>query len=167
MNAVGLGVRRARARDAGQVAEFVNRAFNGQISIDRDAVIARLGDVGFLLVEENAALRGLLGWHVENLVVSVTDLIIWPPSDHQRVGQTLFREMERAAADLQAEAAVLFVPQDYPSEMSSFLESLGYVTRTVEELPNAWREVAYRAGRNEEEDIPVKELRPDRVFSPL
>lgn len=167
MDAVSLGVRRARASDAEQVAKFVNRAYNGQIRIDRDAVIARLGDVGFFLAEEDAALGGLLGWHVENLVVSVTDLVIWPPSDHQRVGRTLFSAMERAATDLQAEVAILFVPAGCPSEMSSFLESLGYVARAVEDLPSAWREVAYRAGRDDDEGIPLKELRPDRVLRPL
>lgn len=167
MGTGSLEVRRARARDAQEVGEFVNRAFNGQVRIDGDAVIARLGDVGFLLAEEDATLRGLLGWHVENLVVSVTDFFIWPTSHHQSVGHRLISEMERAAADLQAEAAILFVPRAYPPQMALFFESLGYVAQPVEALPPVWREVAHIAGRDDSEDIPVKQLRPERVTRPL
>jgi len=162
-----LHVRRARPSDAEQIAGFVNQALDRGALVDRDAVIARLGDVGLLLAEEPGALRGLLGWRVENLVACVVDLIISPARQRQGVGRVLFEEMEKAAADLQAEAAILFLPPVYPAELSSFLEELGYVPRKVATLRSAWREMAYEVGRDDSDEIPVKELAFDEVSRPL
>jgi len=162
-----LHVRRARAKDAEQIAEFVNRALEKDGLVDRRAVIARLGDVGLLLAVEKGAVRGLLGWRVENLVACVVDLIISPARFRRAVGRVLFEEMEEAAADLQAEAAILFLPPAYPPELAAFLEELGYLSRAVETLRPAWQEMAYQAGRDDRDEIPVKELSSDEVSRPL
>jgi N-acetylglutamate synthase-like GNAT family acetyltransferase len=167
MDSQHLQVRRARPSDAEQIAEFVNKALERDGLVDRHAVVARLGDVGLLLAEEDRTLRGLLGWRVENLVACVVDLIISPAQDRQRVGRRLFEEMEEAAADLHAEAAILFLPPAYPDELASFLEDLGYAPRSVATLRSAWREMASEAGRDDSDEIPVKELSSDEVSSPL
>jgi len=162
-----LQARRARPSDAAQIADFVNRALEQDGLLDRGAVIGRLGDVGLLLAEEDGALRGLLGWRVENLVACVVDLIISPARCRETVGWVLFEAMEEAAKDLQAEAAILFLPPAYPAELADFLEQLGYVPRIVETLRPAWQEMAYQADRDEGDEIPVKELSADEVSRPL
>jgi len=162
-----LVVRRAQAGDAERVASFVNRALHGRVRVEPRGVIARLGDVGFLVAEEDDALLGFIGWHVENLVACVTDLLIWPDRQRELVGRALFEEMEAQAMDLQAEAVLLFLPPSRFSELMPFFEALGYQLRTVSELPRAWREMAYQAGREDEDHMPVKQLRSDRVIRPL
>ncbi len=162
-----LVVRRARADDAERVADFVNRALHGRVTIEPRTVMARVGEVGFLVAEEDHKLLGLLGWHVENLVACVTDLLIWPARERQRVGRALFKAMESAALSLQAEAALLCLPPPRVSELIVYLEDSGYLLHTVKELPRAWRAMAHRVGYEDEDKVPVKELRSDRVVRPL
>ncbi len=160
-------VRRARASDLGRIAGFVSRALPGDRVVGVPAVIARLGEVGFLLAEEDGRLVGLIGWSVENLVARVTDLLIRPSRKRVDVGSALFREMEDAAARLEAEAIVLFVPRGSRPELIEFGRALGYEPRVVGRLPQEWRETAYEAGREDHDEIPLKELRSRRVLRPL
>jgi N-acetylglutamate synthase-like GNAT family acetyltransferase len=162
-----LVVRRAQASDAGRVADFVNRALRGRVTVQPRAVISRLGEVGFLVAQEDDALLGLVGWHVENLVACVTDVLIWPAHEREVVGRALFEEMEAQAIDLQAETALLFLPPSRFSELMPFCASLGYRLHRVGELPRAWREMAHQAGREDDDQMPVKQLRSDRVVRPL
>ena len=160
-------VRRARANDVERVANFVDRALGGRGVIEVEKVITRLGDVGFFLAEQDGEVVGLIGWSVENLVGRVTDLLIWPSDRRDDVGSALFREMEDAAMGLEAEAVVLFLPPSSRSELIEFGKTLGYEPRTVADMPRAWRETAYEAGREDDDEILVKQLRSQRVTSPL
>jgi hypothetical protein len=75
--------------------------------------------------------------------------------------------MEKGAVELQAEAALLLLPPSRLSELLPFCESFGYELRRVADLPGAWREIAQQAGLDDRDEIPVKELRADRVARPL
>ena len=162
-----LTVRRARARDAERLAVFISRALGGRTSVQPRRVIARLGDVGVLLAEDDGRLLGLTGWRVENLVACVTDLIILPASRRLQIGRALFEAMEDAASDLQAEVAMLFLPPARPPELSAFLDQIGYQSRRVDELPRAWQEVASQVGLGDDDVLPIKHLRSESVFRPL
>lgn len=167
MDGQDVVVRRAHAADAQRVADFVNRALCGRVDVRARAVVERLGEVGFLLAERSDALLGLIGWRVENLVACVTDLLIWPAGERERVGRALLGEMEAGATELQVEAALLFLPPARLSDFVAFCEASGYRLCTVRELPRVWREMAHQAGRADDDDIPVKQLRSDRVVRPL
>ena len=167
MDERGVLVRRVRANDVERVASFVSRALGGRDGIEAEKVIARLGDVGFFLAEQNGEIVGLIGWSVENLVGRVTDLLVWPSDRREEVGSALFREMEAAAIGLEAEAVVLFLPRSSRSELIEFGKALGYEPQTVADMPRAWRETAYEAGRADGDEILVKQLRSQRVTSPL
>ncbi|MFW6135448.1 MAG: GNAT family N-acetyltransferase [Chloroflexota bacterium] len=160
-------VRRARASDLARIARFVSRALGGDRVVDVPAVRGRLGEVGFLLAEEDGRLVGLIGWSVENLVARVTDLLIRPSRRRIDVGSVLFREMEDAAARLATEAIVLFLPRGSRPEVIEFGRALGYEPRVVGRLPQEWRETAYEAGRGDRDEIPLKQLRSRRVVRPL
>ncbi|MGD2164151.1 MAG: hypothetical protein PVH50_01335 [Anaerolineae bacterium] len=162
-----LVVRRAKAGDAERVSGFLNRALGGRMHVDPIIVTERLGDVGILLAEQGGMLRGLMGWNVENLVVCVTDMLIWPAGGREWVGDLLFEEMEASATELEAEAALLLPPRPCPPELLEYCQSLGYELRTVGELPRTWREMAQEAGRDAEGHVLVKRLRSDRVVRPL
>lgn len=167
MDSRDVVVRRVRANDVEGVANFVDRALGGCGAIEVEKVMDRLGDVGFFLAEQDGRIVGLIGWSVENLVARVTDLLVWPSDRRDAVGSALFREMEDAALGLEAEAVVLFLPRSSRSELIEFGKALGYEPQTVANMPRAWRETAYEAGREDDDEILVKQLRSQRVTSPL
>jgi dephospho-CoA kinase len=162
-----LAVRRAKAGDAGTITAFVNRALMGHGAVDERAVIERLGSVGFLLAEWDGHLVGMLGWQAENLVARVTDLLVGPAPERLAVGRALFSEMERVAAELQCEAALLFLPRSNPPQVVEFCKALGYEPRAVAGLPRVWQEAAREAGIGDDEAVLMKQLRARRVTRPL
>lgn len=159
--------RRAYASDGERIARFVNRALGGRVDIDAQAVTMRTGDVAFFLAEQDGRLAGLLGWHVEDLVVRVTDLLLWSGRERVQIARALLEAMESAAVDLQAEAAFLLLPRSGGPVLVEFCRALGYEPRLVAELPTFWRETAHQAGRADDETLLLKQLRSDHVVRPL
>ena len=163
----GVVVRRAGVPDAGAIANFVSAASQGRPRIDEVEVIERFSNVGFLLAEQGGTLAGIMCWQAENLVVGVTDLLIWPAGVREQVGAALFSGMERAAAELECEAALLFLPQPAPPVLVDFCKGFGYDVESVLELPRPWREAAYQAEVGDNEALLLKRLREAPVSRPL
>lgn len=163
---VGVTVRRARPSDAPRIAEFVNRAGAGKKPITPQDVLERFGVVGFLLAEKDGELVGLLGWQVENLVVRVTDFLIFPAHLRLVAGRALLTAMEQAAQELLCEAAILIVPNNVPREVLQFWEAFGYTPRDLDSLPKAWREAAREANPATDRVI-LKQLREERILHPV
>ncbi len=159
-------VRRARPSDVDQIAAFVNRVRPQGPPVSREAVLQRLGAVGFFVAEAGQEMVGLLGWQVENLVARVSDFLIYPHRFRVSAGRALLTEMEKAAQELQAEAAVLFMPADTPQEAIGYWEAFGYSFQEVLRLPKAWREAALEANPAAEWVV-LKQLRSDRVLRPI
>jgi N-acetylglutamate synthase-like GNAT family acetyltransferase len=151
-------VRRAGVPDAGAIAQFVSAASQGNSQVDEVEVIERFGSVGFMLAERVGVLAGMVCWQAENLVVSVTDLLVWPASVREQVGAALFSEMERAAAEL---------PDPAPPALVEFCRGFGYEERLVLDLPRAWREAAYQLEVGDNETLLLKRLREAPVSRPL
>ena len=162
-----ITVRRAKVSDAGRIAAFVNRAWRGQQEVNEQVVIARFGSVGSLLAERDGNLVGMLGWQVENLVVRVTDFLIWPAPERIAAGRALLSKMEQAATELQCEVALLFPPRPSPPDLVEFCKMFGYVPQIVADLPKAWQEAAREARIGDDETVLMKQLRSDRVLYPL
>jgi N-acetylglutamate synthase-like GNAT family acetyltransferase len=160
-------VRRAGVPDAGAIAQFVSAASQGNSQVDEVEVIERFGSVGFMLAERVGVLAGMVCWQAENLVVSVTDLLVWPASVREQVGAALFSEMERAAAELECEVALLFLPDPAPPALVEFCRGFGYEERLVLDLPRAWREAAYQLEVGDNETLLLKRLREAPVSRPL
>jgi hypothetical protein len=159
--------RRAQSSDGERVAGFVNTALRGRVEVDPETVIARLGDVGFFLAEQEGRMTGLLGWQVEDLVACVTDLLIWSPRKPMPIGQALLSEMETAAIELHAEAVLLLLPKSSGPELIRFCGALGYEQQVVGDLPRSWRQRAHETGREDGETVFVKLLRSEQVVRPL
>lgn len=161
-----ITVRRARPSDAERIAAFVNRTQPQGPPVARETVLLRFGTVGFFIAEAGEELVGLLGWQVENLVVRVTDFLIFPVRYRVTAGHALLTAMEDAARELQCEAAILFMPADTPQDVLTFWEAFGYGFREVINLPRAWREAA-REFRGGGDWVVIKQLREDRVLRPI
>jgi len=160
-------VRRAKPKDAHRIAAFVSRASPGRPKVDRQKVIDRFGSVGFLLAERDDAIVGMLGWQAENLVVRVTDLLVQPASERLAATQALLSEMERAADELQCEAALLLPPHPPSPDLIEFSATFGYEPQIVADLPRAWHDAAHEAQLAEEDTVLVKQVREKRVIRPL
>jgi len=162
-----ITVRRARVRDADRIAAFVNQHRRNEHKISEQSVIARFGTVGFLLAERGDDLVGLLGWQAENLVVRVTDFLVWPAAERLTVGQALLSEMERTAHELQCEVVLLFLPSQRSPHLAEFCEAFGYAPKIVSNLTKAWQEAAHDARFGDDETVLMKPLRSDRVLRPI
>jgi N-acetylglutamate synthase-like GNAT family acetyltransferase len=160
-------VRRAQVGDADKIVAFVNAIWQGRLEIDRMTVVERLGSVGFLVVEHDGGLVGMLGWQAENLVVRVTDFLVGAVTERVAIGQALLAEMEKAAAELECEVALLFLPRSAPPALIEFYETLGYETQVVADLPKAWHEAALERRLGGDDSVMVKQLRDQRVLRPL
>ncbi len=161
-----IKIRRARPSDAELIAEFVNRAHPKGPPVTREDVIGRFGFVGFFISEAEGEMVGLLGWQVENLIARVTDFLVYPTRYRLTAGRALLTAMEQAALELQAEAALLFMPANTPREVLAFWEAFGYHFQEVAGLPRAWREAAQETNPAGEWVV-LKQLREEQVLAPL
>jgi len=158
-------VRKANLKDAETIANFVNRA-HPEAKVTRLSVAERFSQVGFMLAEHEGEVVGLLGFQVENLVIRVTDFLIAPAVDRVVAGKALVPAMEEAGADLQVEAAILFLPPDPSQDLVEYWKSFGYERRAIADMHRAWREAAAEWDAAKEE-VMVKQLREDVTRKPM
>ncbi len=163
--AAEIQINRARLADAQAIADFVNRAHEEEV-VGRLDVAQRFGQVSFMLAMDQDQLIGLMGWQVENLVIRIADFLIAPGIDSVSVGEKLVAEVEDAGEQLQAEAAMLFLPLNPSSELTTYWEHLGYEYRAVADVSRAWREAVKEWDKNATE-VMVKQLRQDLVRRPI
>jgi dephospho-CoA kinase len=124
------------------------------------------GDKAYMLLQLEGKLVGLAGWQVENLVVRTSDLYLEAGLDVGRALETLVAEVERASADLQCEASLLFPPPDLASQETVWTR-MGYIRRTPEALGvQAWEDAASES-MPRDATLFFKQLRQDRVLRPI
>jgi N-acetylglutamate synthase-like GNAT family acetyltransferase len=160
-----IQVERARLADSKAIAQFVSHA-HGEEIVQRLDVAQRFSQVSFMLGVRESEIVGLLGWQVENLVVRITDFLVAPGVDLFGVGDLLIAEVEDAGRELQAEAAMLFLPPDPSEGLCSYWEHFGYEYRAVTDIPRAWREAAAEWEQDATE-VMVKQLREELVRRPI
>jgi N-acetylglutamate synthase-like GNAT family acetyltransferase len=160
-----IQVERARLADSKAIARFVNDA-HGQEVVERLDVAQRFSQVSFMLGMRDDDIIGLIGWQVENLVIRMTDFLIAPGIDLFAVGDALIAEVEEAGIELQAEAAMLFLPPNPSEGLCSYWEHFGYEYRSVVDIPRAWREAAAEWNQDASE-VMVKQLREELVRRPI
>ncbi len=162
----GMEVRKARLKDAEAIANFVNRA-HPDSAVTRLSVSERFSQVGFMIAEEAQQMTGLIGFQVDNLVIRVTDFLLAPGVDRVAVGRALVAAMEAAGVELQAEAAMLYLPENPSASLISYWKSFGYAPRAVADFQHrAWREAAseWSAGT---EEVVTKQLRDEIARKPM
>ncbi len=162
-----IRVRRGSPRDASAIAAFITQATSGQKSLTRNDVMEAFGDKAYMLVEYGEALTGLVGWKVENLVARVDEFYVLPGAPLDKMSPPLLDAVEKAAQELQSEAALVFVPLPIAQMAAQALSGAGYVPQVTEKLGvAAWKEAA-------KESMPpgtamlFKKLREDRVMKPI
>ena len=159
-------VRRARPRQAAEIAAFINAVGNGGKRLKREDIMEAFGEKAFLLLLRDERLLGLAGWQVENLVARTGEITVSPEVPLEQGVRLLLDEVERASKELQCEASLLFLPPEL-ARREAVWNALGYEPRRIESLSvSAWREAA-------KESMPAgtqmlfKQLRKDRVLRPV
>ena len=150
-----LSVRRAKLSDVESMAAFLQAASRstGETApyVTPENIVARFGQVGFLLALEGEAIVGLAGWQIENLVVRVTDLVVRADAGMEAVAQKLVDAMEREARALMAEVILLFLPHRPSPKLVAFFRALGYELVARTDLRPLWRDAVEEFGANVEQ----------------
>jgi dephospho-CoA kinase len=131
-----------------------------------DDVMEGFGDKAYMLLQLDGKLVGLAGWQVENLVTRTTDIFLEEHVNPQKAIETLIKEVERASAELQSEASLIFPMNELAAQEETW-KQLGYEKRTPETLGvQAWQDSATES-LSTESTLLFKQLRQDRVLRPI
>jgi dephospho-CoA kinase len=161
-----LQVLRGRPRDSAAIAALISRVRGDKAAVTAADVMEAFGEKGFLMLKTGDELRGVIGWQVENLVARTTDFILERGLALERAVPALVQEMERASADLQCEASLIFVEPALVRH-DALWRRLGYVRCQPHELEaQAWQDAA-KESMPEGSVLLFKKLREDRVLRPI
>ena len=161
-----LVVRRGRPQDADEIARFITRVTHGRKRMSRSDVMAAFGEKAYLLVERDTQLVGVAGWQVENLVTRIDELYFEQGLAIDEVIPVLMETVETASAELQSEAALLFLAPYLARHVGAW-RAVGYRPQTIQGLGvRAWQEAAVES-MPRGASLWFKRLREDRVLRPL
>lgn len=161
-----ITVHRARPKEAAEVASLITQLSGGKTKVNRDDIMEAFGEKAFLLLRLDGRALGVVGWKVENLVARTDEVYIDNSLVFIDALGALMSEVERISRELQCEASLLFLPEEFSAQESAF-NAIGYQRRTIQALGvRAWEEAA-------QESMPprsvmlFKQLRQDRVLRPV
>jgi dephospho-CoA kinase len=161
-----LVAERARPNMAQAIADLINKLSPNAAPLSRIDVMTTFGEKAYMLLISEEQLVGVVGWQVENLIAQIDEFWFEAGVNIQNSIKIVLTAIETAARQLQAEAALAFVPNNLASESDAW-NDLGFETRVVEQLKvNAWREAA-EENLHEGANLLFKQLRIDRILRPL
>lgn len=161
-----LNVGRATPKQAEAIANFINRISEGAKTLTRIDIMAAFGEKAFMILTADDQMVGVIGWRVDNLVAQTDEVWMETNIDISKAIPLLIQEIETAANELQAEAALVFIPQVLADQTDMWGE-LGYEQRSPEKLNvSAWQEAAKESISNDT-ILMFKQLRIDRVLRPI
>ena len=161
-----LSLQRGKPRDAQKIADLITRLSKGKQAMTKDQAMEAFGEKAFLLLLMDQNVVGIAGWQVENLVARITDLFIDHGIAADQALPLMLHEVERASADLQCEASLVFPPIDLVG-FDGIWKQLGYQRRAPDGLGvQAWEDAA-RESMPKGSALFFKQLRTDRVLRPI
>ncbi len=160
-----FSISRGKPKNSQAIADLLNRLNRGG-KITADEVMAEFGDKAYMLLQIEKELVGLASWQVENLVTRTTSLVLESGIDVDKGLELLIHEVERASADLQCEASLVFPTADLAAH-ASLWKKLGYEPRSPTTLGvQAWNDAALES-MPQGTVLLFKQLRQDRVLRPI
>lgn len=161
-----LVIQKAGPKQAEEIAAFITRFNKEKRQVSRGDIMAAFGERAYMLILRDKNLIGLVGWQVENLVARVVEFYLDPRLSLTDAAPVLMAEVEKAARQLQSEAALLFLTVDM-ARHDGLWKTLGYEKRDIESLGvRAWEEAA-RESYVDGSEMLFKQLRVDRVLRPI
>ncbi|PWH18160.1 MAG: dephospho-CoA kinase [Anaerolineae bacterium] len=163
---LGMTVERAKPSQAKEISDLFGRVSKGAKILSPHEVMEAFGEKAFLLLRRDGVAEGILGWRVENLVARVDDFYLSLQVPFEEAVTLLFQEVERASKELQCEAALLFLTEDYKSQREVW-KKLGYQETVAQKIGvRAWQEAALEV-QQPEQTLWIKRLREDLVLKPV
>jgi N-acetylglutamate synthase-like GNAT family acetyltransferase len=159
-------IRRASPRDAKVMLSFVNRAARGKPKIDRVQLLQSFGEHGYMLAEVDGDLQAVVGWHTEDFIARIRQVVIYPARLRTTAGRALLEAVCESASELMCEVALLFPPADSSGRLLRFYRSCDFDAVSLEELIPAWRKAAQQS-MPPESTVMVRKLREKRVMRPV
>jgi dephospho-CoA kinase len=157
---------RGRPRQAGEIADIINRLSSNILHLTSSDIMAGFGEKAYLLIKQDHRTIGVVGWQVENLVARTDEIYLEPTIPLAKALRLVFEEIEQTSRDLQCEVSLLFLPPSL-ARYNDTWRSLGYEPRKVESLgARAWQEAA-RESMHVGNVLMFKQLRKDRVLRPV
>ena len=161
-----MTVKRGRPKHSKTIAELITRLSKGQRKVTSSQVMEDFGDKAYMMLEQGGQFIGLAGWQVENLVACTSDIFLEENVDTKKALETLFREVETAASELQSEASLIFAMGEIATQ-DALWKQLGYERRTPAALGiQAWQDAATEFAPKDS-TLLFKQLRQDRVLRPI
>lgn len=161
-----FSLQRGKPRDSQKIAELITRLSRGKRAMTSEDVMEAFGDKAFLLLQMGNDLVGVAGWQVENLVARTLDLYLDPKAPPEKALPLLLDEVERASAELQCEASLVFPPMELVG-FDAIWKRAGYERRAADSLGvQAWTEAAHES-MPKGSALFFKQLRADRVLRPI
>lgn len=162
----GLSIKRGMPTNAQGIADFIT-AQSGQ-RVERMDVMLSFGQKSyFLAMDGGEKIVGLMGWQVENLITRIDEYYVDSKSVRRVVIHALIRAVEAASHELQSEVGFVFTPQNTEASMLEIFKENGYEPTTVKDIKiPAWREAIQDANVTGAL-ILQKQLRKDRVLTPI
>ena len=161
-----IAIRRASPRDVGKMLIFVNRARRGMPKIDRGQLLQWFGEHGYMLAEVDGELHAVVGWHTEDFIARIRQVIIYPARLRTTVGRTLLDAVCQSAVELMCEVALLFPELKASGRARRFYRSCGFETVSPDDLIPAWRRAAQQS-MPAECFVMMQKLREKRVMRPV
>ncbi len=161
-----LRVERGKPGKAEEIARFINRQSQGHQHMTRMDVMAAFGEKAFSLLYAGDYLVGLVSWQIENLVACIDDILLLDELNLTEAIILLVTHVEKAARELQAEAAFVFTPAEIAGN-TKIWRALDFQVCTPENLENGyWKDAICRQNRPDSV-LFFKQLRADRVLRPI
>jgi dephospho-CoA kinase len=161
-----LFIERGRPRQAGEIANLINRLSGNTFHLTRMDIMAGFGEKAYLLLKLDDRLVGVVGWEVENLVARTDEVYLEPTIHLIKALKLVFEEIEQTSRDLQCEVSLLFLSLSL-ARYTDIWRGLGYEQRRIEDLGvRAWQEAA-RESMPPGSVLMFKLLRKDRVLRPV
>jgi dephospho-CoA kinase len=161
-----LYAERAKPGQAQAIADLINKLSGKPGTLSRIDIMTTFGEKAYMLLLTGDQLVGVMGWQVENLIAQIDEVWLEPTLNLPGAIKILLEDIEEAAKQLQAEAALAFVPKRLESQLKPWSDQ-GFEPRTPEQFTvNAWREAAEQ-NQHPETLLLFKQLRVDRVLRPL
>jgi dephospho-CoA kinase len=158
-------IRRGRPYDADIIADFLNKTKKPAKPLNRGDIMAAFGQKAYFLLEQDSQIVGAIGWQVDNLITRADEVVLTGDLPVDQALKMLISAMENASAELQSEAALIYLEPTLAK--SGVWKASGYELTTINQLGvKAWEEAA------QESAIPgttmlFKRLRADRILRPI
>lgn len=157
---------RGKPKHASVIAELITRLSKGKRAMSADDVMESFGEKAYMLLQIGDQIAGMAAWQVENLVTRTSDIFLEEHIDTAKALGALIQGVEKASADLQSEASLIFAFNELANQ-ETIWKNLGYEKRTPETLGvQAWQDAAFES-TSAGSGLFFKQLRQDRVLRPI